>query len=342
MQKRELLPSLLVWVSGCTLIVDGELHDKPKAGALASDDAGDGTSDDGGSDLDGASASADAGRDPADGGNTASGPDAGGDGAPNAGFHITMGQEHGCVLAPSGKATCWGDNSDDQLGLPVDGVYRELSAGDYHTCAITEARALTCAGRNQRGQRVQAAGPFVHVAAGDAHTCVLDPTGVATCFGDDTEGQKTPPNGARFEAISAGTAVTCGIDATSHGLRCWGRNAAGLMAKASGLVLSALEAGPAGVCVVEKATATPQCWGTTYDITPPNTLGGVDDVSVGGFVCVLAKGVPTCWGSPSKPDPSSGPYLAVGVATDAVCAIPESGPLVCAGFPPAAKPPNYP
>ena len=84
---------------------------------------------------------------------------------------IRPGLSFTCALATAGDAYCWGMNGFGQLGngLPIDPtspspvltvrpapvesgqVFRSLSAGDSHACAVTMARALYCWGHKQNG-----------------------------------------------------------------------------------------------------------------------------------------------------------------------------------------------
>jgi alpha-tubulin suppressor-like RCC1 family protein len=121
-----------------------------------------------------------------------------------------------CVVA-SGKAYCWGSNSNGQLGKGTTGgtattVPAEVSGGDlagktivdisvapYHTCAIDDAGKLYCWGKNQFGQigigtQVNAllpkavsgalAGRVVkEVSTSSEGTCALDTAGLVYCWG---------------------------------------------------------------------------------------------------------------------------------------------------------------
>jgi alpha-tubulin suppressor-like RCC1 family protein len=73
---------------------------------------------------------------------------------------VTVGSLHSCGLTPGGAAYCWGDNTSGQLGrgdvggqasMPTGVVggltFREVAAGDGHTCAVTPTNAVYCWGR---------------------------------------------------------------------------------------------------------------------------------------------------------------------------------------------------
>jgi alpha-tubulin suppressor-like RCC1 family protein len=144
---------------------------------------------------------------------------------------ITAGLSHTCGLAEDGVAFCWGDAAKGQLGagppstmcdpagqplcrvpepVRVSGTTRfaQVSAGRWHTCAITPAGAAYCWGDNaagplgnletsvqcepsagfeacRRNEPVAVTGElqFTQVAAGAFHTCGVTTTGAAYCWG---------------------------------------------------------------------------------------------------------------------------------------------------------------
>ena len=80
-------------------------------------------------------------------------------------LQITTGGFHTCVITSSGGVECWGRNNFGQLGngttldsstpVPVSGMSGDalaVSAGGYHTCAITSAGGVQCWGQNTYGQ----------------------------------------------------------------------------------------------------------------------------------------------------------------------------------------------
>lgn len=182
---------------------------------------------------------------------------------------LAAGYSHTCGLTESGEAYCWGNNKFGELGdgstsnreVPVamqmpDGVeFTTMSAGQYHTCALTPAGSAYCWGHNGLGQLgdgstknsalpVQVHMPsgvtFTALAAGTLHTCALTDAGAAYCWGTNNNGQlgdgstnqsEVPiavslPDGVTLSSLSAGAYHTCGL--TDAGAAyCWGLDEVG-------------------------------------------------------------------------------------------------------------------
>jgi alpha-tubulin suppressor-like RCC1 family protein len=170
---------------------------------------------------------------------------------------------HTCALDFGGLMTCWGSNAYGEIGqtpnsppyspTPMstgNATWFAVVAGDYHTCAISSARTVSCWGYNGEGElgpgapsithvaqpvALSGAGPVDALTAGERHVCARAGTSV-WCWGGNTEGQlgnqtivSTPVpfkvDGA-WQAISAGQRHTCGIQIDGS-LWCWGDNAWG-------------------------------------------------------------------------------------------------------------------
>lgn len=78
---------------------------------------------------------------------------------------VSAGDSHTCSVGPGGKAWCWGNNVLGQLGdgsatrrtsptavIGLESGVKAISAGSYHSCALTNAGAVKCWGYNADGQ----------------------------------------------------------------------------------------------------------------------------------------------------------------------------------------------
>lgn len=239
---------------------------------------------------------------------------------------IAAGAAHTCALDTSGKAWCWGQNTQGQLGTgdssgadataPVavagDREFVSVTAGSEHTCALAPNSYAFCWGLDKSGQvgdglaapeyhysplQLGVAG-FASIAAGGWHTCALKASGAAWCWGRDVNGQ----------VGDGGTGGTLQL---------------GPVAVAGGNTFYAITAGSRHTCALDYSAAL-RCWGLDAsgqvgdgaadqsDKTAPALVAGqFAAVAAGAFhTCALdTAGAASCWGSDSHGSIGDGAVL---------------------------------
>lgn len=225
---------------------------------------------------------------------------------------IATGAFHTCALTNVGGVKCWGRNSEGQLGdgattdrlTPVDvgglsmGVIA-ISAGAYHSCALTFRSGVYCWGANAVGQLgvgdtaehktptlvSSLQGDVRAISTGAEHSCALTSIGGVYCWGANNRSQLGNGNTTGSHRPVAVSGLASGVIAISAGLwhscallasgtvNCWGNNWAGALGD-----------------------------GTTVDSRVPIAVTGLSQavtaISAGGsHTCVLiAGGESRCWG----------------------------------------------
>mgnify|MGYP000002901455 CR=1 FL=1 len=181
---------------------------------------------------------------------------------------VSSGANHTCVLTDLGGVKCWGSNFTGQLGdgtttdrhTPVDVIgltsgVSAVSAGLFHTCAVTDLGGLKCWGQNSesgRGGRLGVGTTTDHhptpvdvlglssgvaaVAAGHLHTCALTALGGVKCWGENSQSQlgngTTTDSSTSVDVIGLTSGVSAVSASSDHtcvltdlgGLKCWGSN----------------------------------------------------------------------------------------------------------------------
>jgi alpha-tubulin suppressor-like RCC1 family protein len=140
---------------------------------------------------------------------------------------LSSGYLHSCLVTNAGTVKCWGTNGNGQLGDGGPGVNRTIptevlqapaglpliqvgavSAGGWHSCALTTSRTVKCWGFNGWGSLgdgtytdratpvdvLREAGGLrldgvVSIAAGAVHTCALMVDGTVKCWGLNASGE---------------------------------------------------------------------------------------------------------------------------------------------------------
>lgn len=178
---------------------------------------------------------------------------------------VAAGIDHACAIAKDDQVWCWGSNGYGQIGdgswdfspygplaeqVDVVTEARQVTVGNYHSCAVTRHDEAYCWGRGDQGQqgngtldeKITQARKVVGlydvntISAGRNHTCATRKNGEVYCWGENRYGQlgigaddgKFPQpmkvEGLPFVvAISAGDQFTCAVDIFGRAW-CWGRN----------------------------------------------------------------------------------------------------------------------
>ena len=190
--------------------------------------------------------------------------------SPNPAAHLGAGYEHSCVVGVFGTVSCWGRNTNGQLGLgtttsrstptQVPGLYGALStvSGDRHSCALMSGGTVKCWGRNSDGQLgdgtittrtapvdVSGISTVVSLVAGADHTCALMANRTVTCWGNNIDGQlgdgtttdQTTPTGViELSGVALLTSArsdhTCAL-LVDGSAKCWGYNDSGQLGNSS-------------------------------------------------------------------------------------------------------------
>ena len=227
---------------------------------------------------------------------------------------VSAGEGHTCgVTSTDNAAYCWGESNTGQIG---DGTqvtrlapaavagglhFRQISAGQLHTCGVTTADVAYCWGWDKFGQlgdgsantqhsapsRVDGAVRFRQIDAGGVHTCAVSVDHRAFCWGDGPVGvvgdgkrilrfsPRAVAGGLTFDRVTAGQLHSCG-ETTTNRLYCWGNNINGQVgdgttslrlvpvAVAGGLFFSQASAGGSHTCG-RTAAGVAYCWGDYGD-----------------------------------------------------------------------------
>lgn len=224
---------------------------------------------------------------------------------------VTAGDFHTCALRVGGTVSCWGMGSDGELG---DGT-----SGDNALLPVT----------------VEGIDDAVAVDAGRHHTCALREGGTVSCWGHNVNGElgdgsselisTTPVQVVGIsdaEEVAAGGFQTCALREGGT-VSCWGQNDSGQLGD-----------------------------GTTADSPAPVTVAGLTDITAiatqGSHSCALhVGGTVSCWGSntfgelgdgttvdSSTPMTVSGVSDATAISVGAfhTCALRTGGSVSCWGW----------
>ena len=181
---------------------------------------------------------------------------------------VSSGESHTCAVLTDNRVKCWGLNANGQIGdgtttdrhipayssLGGTGALR-VSAGSFHTCAITVDRNVMCWGENWNGQlgdssnvdrdtpvevSIPSNSSAVSIDSGAFHTCLGMNDGTMFCWGYNAHGQlgnggTSHSNSPLASALSpdlllmeieVGLFHSCGLFDSGE-VACWGDNSYG-------------------------------------------------------------------------------------------------------------------
>jgi len=133
-------------------------------------------------------------------------------------LRMTSGASHSCAILDDGSVSCWGENSNGQLGdgsrspsldpekssMPLGREAVGISAGSYHTCTVFDDGSVRCWGSNEFGQlgdgtTIERTSPVtvdlgqgmsaLEISSGESHTCVVLNDRSVKCWGQNVNGQ---------------------------------------------------------------------------------------------------------------------------------------------------------
>ena len=196
-----------------------------------------------------------------------------------------------CGVRTSGELSCWDDGREWSNASLPEGIFKSVSAGFNHVCAIRMNDTVTCLGGGHFGGTFRSLdgggyqthcgiqtdntlecwgnlsaipGTFQSVSVQGAreyaHYCAVRTDGSLVCAGREDTGVTTPPEGS-FQSVSIGRGHACAVG-VDGGVSCWGHNAKYGEVTGEFLSVSAAEYFACGI----RTDHTLACWGRVPDV----------------------------------------------------------------------------
>ena len=243
---------------------------------------------------------------------------------------ISSNNMYACGVTSTGRVYCWGSNDYGELGngdnsgfprgfptrIATTVKMKQVTTGAFHACALSDAGAAYCWGRNIIGQLgngtydandgahatpmpVAGGKVFSSLSAGYVHTCGVVTSGSAYCWGDNETAQ-----------LGAGGTETCTLPTSSGSLVLPCGRTPRLVA--GGATFTSIASGTFHNCGIS-TTGDVHCWGdnssgqrglgfadtlTRFESTIVSGGRKYTSIASGdGFSCAIATGGQAwCWG----------------------------------------------
>ncbi len=225
-----------------------------------------------------------------------------------------------CVLTPDGQIVCWGYGART-WDLPSGTFSALYASGDEVACAVRTDGSASCFSDPDYGEHLSftVSRKVTTLAVGYGARCGIDQTGEAFCDSEMYLTQ-TPPAGADFVAVSAGSQFGCGIRRSDRSIECWpgekfgtcGYSPPAGQLDAPAGAFTALASGVFSSCAIA-TDGTLHCWGLGKATEDPEQIS-----------CF------TFW-SNGQSEPPAGTFRSVSVGTGHACAVRDDGRLACWG-----------
>lgn len=210
---------------------------------------------------------------------------------------LAVGDRYNCGVRADAFVTCWGRNFAGESSPPMSTTFVQVDAGTTHTCGITTDDEIECWGSNADGKASPPSGSFIQVAVHQDHSCAVATDGSIECWGEDddvTDSKSDPPAGD-FVEVSVGMHHSCGLESDGS-VQCWGSNTDG-RSDPPDQTFSTISLGGAHSCGITTDDEI-LCWGSNFADQTDAPSGSFADVS-GGFMYTCALTVDDeveCWG----------------------------------------------
>lgn len=99
---------------------------------------------------------------------------------------ITIGNGFACGLSGE-EISCWGEDVPARLSAPGAAIFRSVTAGDQHGCALDDEGLIQCWGNDDTGQLQAPYGAYSALDAFGDHTCAIRTSDEITCWGDNPD-----------------------------------------------------------------------------------------------------------------------------------------------------------